>query len=56
MIEKRMGATTWEYIAPIHICGHCPHPSNHGDGGFTNRLFLPHSLHRNERAVQSTSC
>ena len=20
---------TWEYVAPIHICGHCPHPSNH---------------------------
>ena len=27
--ESEWARQTWEYVAPIHICGHCPHPSNH---------------------------
>ena len=48
---------TWEYVAPIHIRGHCPHPSNHLRRRIHQPSLLPHNIHRNMYAVQeSYSC
>ncbi len=43
---------TWECVAPIHIRGHCPHPSNHLRRRIHQPSLLPHNIHRNDCAVQ----
>src|SRR5215510_4409135 len=43
---------TWECVAPIHIRGYCPHPSNHLRRRIHQPSLLPHTIHRNARAVQ----
>src|SRR5687767_5200306 len=43
---------TWECVAPIHIRGHCPHPSNHLRRRIHQPSLLPHNIHRNACAVQ----
>src|SRR5262245_56392002 len=43
---------TWECVAPIHIRGYCPHPSNHLRRRIHQPSLLPHNIHRNGCAVQ----
>src|SRR6185503_13653544 len=45
---------TWECVAPIHFCGHCPHPINHLRRRIHQPSLLPHNIHRNGCAVQQT--
>src|SRR5215213_11813647 len=43
---------TWECVAPIHIRGYCPHPSNHLRRRIHQPSLLPRNIHRNACAVQ----
>src|SRR5215510_15021135 len=47
---------TWECVAPIHIRGYCPHPSNHLRRRIHQPSLLPHNIHRNACAVQQSFC
>src|SRR5687768_4566730 len=51
--KKRTGAATWEYTAPVHIRGYCPHPSNHLRRRIHQPSLLPRNIHRNACAMQA---
>src|SRR3954467_588450 len=54
-LDKRTGAATWECTAPVHICGYCPHPSNHLRRRIHQPSLLPRNIHRNDCAAQEVN-
>src|SRR6201991_3299836 len=51
-LKSEWARHTWECVAPIHIRGYCPHPSNHLRRRIHQPSLLPHNIHRNACAVQ----
>src|SRR5215212_1500253 len=51
-LKSEWARHTWECVAPIHIRGYCPHPSNHLRRRIHQPSLLPRNIHRNACAVQ----
>src|SRR6185295_12303114 len=51
-LKSEWARHTWECVAPIHIRGYCPHPSNHLRRRIHQPSLLPRTIHRNACAVQ----